>query len=336
MKFLITADFHFHHFKEFDRLLEDGTSLRLDLYKKTFKYLSEYCKENNIKHWFDLGDIFHSRESISVDVLDVLGECLGYMRSAGVEMHFVTGNHDQGNKSCDVATNKILSAFGKIYSEDSVVKIQDVNFLIYPWKNEPANFNNHEKLSGKTVLLGHKSIKGSMYLGNQLDGDVFDAQTFDWAFFGHIHQAQSISDKAFYVGSTMANNFGERDSHHGFVVYDSDSNVPEFRANPWTPTFVQHELSLKDFEIFCKIPQEPTTFAEVKVKLDSNDAFITPENLVNIRVTPIYPEQCESRLSEQDVLSPENLVKKLAEIDKISPEVKSIGLKILETVKNAG
>ena len=47
---------------------------------------------------------------------------------------------------------------------------------------------------------------------------------------GHIHKRQSVKDVIVYAGSLIAQNVGEIDSNHGYVLWDiNDKNDIEYK-----------------------------------------------------------------------------------------------------------
>lgn len=78
-----------------------------------------------------------------------------------------------------------------------------------------------------TILLAHWSVSGAS-LPNGLPTDqlrepvipaeALDEAGFDHVVLGHIHRAQTVGERGFYVGSPMPLNFGEADSSHGVCI----------------------------------------------------------------------------------------------------------------------
>jgi len=98
------------------------------------------------------------------------------------------------------------------------------------------------------ILALHWSVSGSALPNGLpvdelrepvLDVDELDSLGFDHIVCGHIHRAQEVGERGFYVGSPMPLNFGEASPHqgaHGVCIIDTgETQVIDFYAAEFVP-----------------------------------------------------------------------------------------------------
>jgi DNA repair exonuclease SbcCD nuclease subunit len=231
MKICITSDQHWHIFKEFDRLTSDGLSFRLSLYEKSLNYVHEYCVINNISTWIDAGDLFHSRESISIPVLDALSRTLNRFKmqeenTCSIKKFFLMGNHDTYNKIGNITSLHFLEQYGEVITEDCILNLEQFNFppkLVHfiPWDEKTSFVDLINKNEKTNLVIAHRMLNGAKNGNFILQGENIldlDLNKFDYAFIGHVHGHQRINDKICYIGSLISNNFNDVDQEKGFLI----------------------------------------------------------------------------------------------------------------------
>jgi len=345
MKIVLTADIHNHQFKNFDKLTENGRSLRLSLYEKSLWYVWEYCKLNGINYWIDAGDFFHSRESISLPVLDMVGrffqECeLKEETSGKILKYFLKGNHDINNRIGDITSLNILSQYGKVIKNSCVEEISLFDHSNYyirfiPW-DEKINFVKEINKSRSNLVIGHRMIKGSkannvIFNGESLEG--LDYSKFDNIFCGHVHQHQKVQDNVYYIGNLVSNNFNDVDQEKGFIVYDFLEKTFEKVKNPYSPIF--KDVIINSKEQLNEIKIKENEFLNIKFDLKNlNILDDLPEELKNVcKFTVLYKQKEENRIDEQDLLTPESLFDKYCSLNDINSDISKIGKEILLEVQ---
>ena len=275
MKSIITSDQHWHSFKEFDRLTDEGKSYRLSLYEKSHEFIRQYCQKNGITSWIDAGDIFHSRESISLPVLDAIGRQLNHSKSIGIDMIFLMGNHDTHNKSGNITSLNVLSQYGAVITKRCISKLNSIDSpLVHfiPW-DESIQFVNSINENEKTSLVvSHRMLKGAKSNNIILDGESLeglDDSKFDCALIGHVHEYQKIQDKVYYIGSLISNNFNDKNQDKGFLVYDFELKKFERITNPHSPKYVPIKISTqKEFDdIKQEMKSSPEKFFDIRYEV---------------------------------------------------------------------
>jgi DNA repair exonuclease SbcCD nuclease subunit len=346
MKILLTSDQHWHVFKDFDRLTKDGKSYRLSLYERTHEFIRAYCDKNKIKHWVDAGDMFHSRESISVPVLDLMGKQLKYNKLSGIKQFFLKGNHDTSNKSGDISSLNILSEYGEVINERSVV---DLNLMdgvesyvhFIPWDNN-LNFVEEINKVKTNLVIAHRMIEGSHSNKITLDGESLSGlnySQFDYIFMGHVHEYQKINDKTFYIGSLISNNFNDKDQEKGFLVYDFNTKTFERVMNPYSPKYkVLKAETIEDInkckELIESDKSGEPNFYDLRVELREGEDLskLSEIKINNARMTITKKSKDENRIVDANLLTPQMLLEKFKEMNKLDDDIYNVGKEILSEI----
>lgn len=252
MKYLLTSDLHIHpHF---------NNNLFIDVGINYLKYVEKYCKKNDIKTIFLLGDIFHISSKINIEIFIPVFEQFEKMKNNGLELLMIPGNHEMLSENKKTILN-ILSPFSKVYDCYSVPDLGDnnVSFHMLPFKRK-YDFDEYTvKMNDNyNVLLTHMDIANFKMSSNSVSKGVEDRtflKKFDYVFSGHYHIHQH-QDSIVYIGSPYQQNFGEAgDNNKGFVIYDSSTNK-------W------------NLEVYSEAPKFKILTPEQSVKEDISNCFI--------------------------------------------------------------
>lgn len=346
MKITLSADQHWHVFKDFDRLTNEGKSFRLSLYEKSLNYVYDYNVKNGIFCWIDAGDIFHSRESISLPVLDMIGRVFNRFKEIeedkekNILKFFLKGNHDTHNKVGDITSLNVLSQYGEVISENCVLDLQFIKTKVHfiPW-DENTNFIDLVNKEKTNLIVAHRMLKGAKSNNIILDGESLeglDYSKFDNIFCGHVHEHQKVQDRVYYIGSLIANNFNDVDQDKGFIVYDTETKTFEKIKNPYSPKYkILRCKSLEDIEK-CKMLIEndslidETLFYDIRYEIKDNEEIPSLEDLKNVRVTITKRNENENRIENAENLTPQVLLQKYKTLCNLDEETYEIGKQILE------
>jgi DNA repair exonuclease SbcCD nuclease subunit len=120
------------------------------------------------------------------------------------------------------------------YKDRGVYEDENVDWVVYSLveHNLPPEIEKSDRLK---IGLFHGPVIGlSTDVGYKFE-DGFDTSRFmgcDLVLCGDIHKRQVFDipgkKKAYMVGSTIQQNFGETITKHGFGIYDLDKNKYEF------------------------------------------------------------------------------------------------------------
>ena len=243
-----------------------------DLYKEQFKKLLNEIQGHYIK-WREVGitweniriviagDIAHQKINISNEQLMLTSWFLRELTEFGIVV-IIPGNHDfleNNTQRLDSISPvvELLEDDHIIYYQHSGVynddNIQWVVYSLYEHNARPEFTKDETKL---TVGLFHGPIQGmSTDLGYEFE-DAYDRLNFvdlDLLLCGDIHKRQQFQlpsgGKAIMVGSLIQQNFGETIKHHGYGIYDVETDEYEFYDLPNEQPFLHFSINdIKDIE----------------------------------------------------------------------------------------
>jgi len=177
------------------------------------------------------GDLVHSKNQMTPELIEfvawVLTECTKIAKTI-----ILIGNHDflESNMSRLDALTPIIDSLNNdkinYYKNRGVYVDENINWCVYSLleHNLPPDITKTDKLN---VGLFHGPVQGlSTDIGYKFD-EGFDSDKFngcDIVLCGDIHKRQVFNipggKKAYMVGSTIQQNFGEKINKHGYGVYD--------------------------------------------------------------------------------------------------------------------
>jgi len=243
-----------------------------DLYKSQFEKL---LSELRVHHWdwveegltWDnvriviAGDIAHQKINISNEQLMLTSWFLKELSDLG-NVVIIPGNHDflenntQRLDSISPVVELLDNENIKYYKDSGVYKDDNINWIVYSLyqHNSRPEFTKEE--GQFNVGLFHGPIQGmSTDLGFEFE-DAYDRLNFvdlDLLLCGDIHKRQQFTlpsgGKAIMVGSLIQQNFGETVKHHGYGIYDVETDEYEFHDLPNEQPFIHFSIKdIKDIE----------------------------------------------------------------------------------------
>ena len=238
-----------------------------DLHIRLFKDHDLYrgILEQAFKEWASVqpdrivftGDLVHSKNQMTPELVEfvawVLSECAKIAKTI-----VIIGNHDfleNNNNMLDALTPIIdsLKNDNIVYLKNRGVYDDDnVNWCVYSLMehNIPPDIQKSDK---KNIGLFHGPIQG-LYtdIGYKFE-DGFDVDKFsgcDLVLCGDIHKRQVFDipggKKAYMVGSTIQQNFGEKIDKHGYGVYDVETDQYDFVDLPNPKPFLKFQIKSID------------------------------------------------------------------------------------------
>jgi DNA repair exonuclease SbcCD nuclease subunit len=243
-----------------------------DLYREQFETLIDEIRQHNIL-WYQegiqyeeirivvAGDVAHQKINISNEQLLLTSWFLKELSKYG-KVVIIPGNHDfleNNTQRMDSITPvvQLLDDPTIVYYKDSGdyidENIQWVVYSLYQHNARPEFTKDETKL---TIGLFHGPIMGlSTDLGYEFE-DAYDQLNFvdlDLLLCGDIHKRQQFTlpngGHAIMVGSLIQQNFGETVKHHGYGIYDVDTNEYEFHDLQNENPFLHFKISdIKEIE----------------------------------------------------------------------------------------
>ena len=243
-----------------------------DLYKAQFTKLINEIQSHYIK-WREegvelyeiriviAGDIAHQKINISNEQLMLTTWFLKELSEYG-KVIIIPGNHDfleNNTQRLDSITPVVELLDDKdiiYYQHSGVYKDDNINWVVYSLYEHNVR-PEFAKVEGQiNVGLFHGPIQGmSTDLGFEFE-DAYDRLNFvdlDLLLCGDIHKRQQFTlpsgGKAIMVGSLIQQNFGETVKHHGYGIYNVESDDYEFHDLPNEQPFIHFSIKdIKDIE----------------------------------------------------------------------------------------
>lgn len=229
------------------------------------------CNELNVNTVFIAGDVFESRTSQRLEVLNAFLQMLNLFNENGITCYTIPGNHDKTRYDSE---DSFLDAFKyhpaiKLMRDYEKVNIGGISCHFMPFFDEKMfldKFNPKIEIGKKNILITHVAITGSRnndgtLVESSLSVNMFEG--FDRIFSGHYHDYQVIKDKFIHCPSPYQANYGE-DEKKGFtVIYDD----------------LTYEIKIANFPKFKKVKVNLD-----EVKKDELDDLIKENSLSNDNV----------------------------------------------------
>lgn len=210
-----------------------------ELYRRILSDMFEKFKEIKPDRVVFTGDLVHSKNQMTPELIEmvswVLTECSKIAKTI-----LIIGNHDflESNMSRLDALTPIIESLKNdrivYYKNRGVYSDENVDWVVYSLvdHNIPPDIessNNlkiglfHGPVQGLTTDIGYKFETG-------FESDKFEG--CDLVLCGDIHKRQIFNipkgKKAYMVGSTIQQNYGESINKHGFGIYDVENDDYEF------------------------------------------------------------------------------------------------------------
>lgn len=220
-----------------------------DLHIRLFKdhELYKLIVNDMLNQWKDIapdrivftGDLVHSKNQMTPELIEmvswILTECSKIAKTI-----LIIGNHDflENNMSRLDALTPIIESLNNenifYFKNRGVYEDDNIDWCVYSLMehNIPPEI---EKNNRKKIGLFHGPVIGlTTDVGYKFE-DGFDTSRFvgcDLVLCGDIHKRQIFDipgkKKAYMVGATIQQNFGETVTKHGFGIYDVDKDKYEF------------------------------------------------------------------------------------------------------------
>ena len=223
------------HFSDLHlRLIKDH-----DLYKTILTDMFNQFKEIKPCRICFTGDLVHSKNQVSPELIEmvrwVLDECSKIAKTI-----IIVGNHDmlESNLSrLDTLTPIIQSMDNDnivYYKDRGVYQDENIDWVVYSLfeHNIPPIIEKSDRLK---IGLFHGPVQGlTTDIGYKFETG-FETDKFngcDLVLCGDIHKRQIFNipggKKAYMVGSTIQQNYGETITKHGFGIYNLETDEYSF------------------------------------------------------------------------------------------------------------
>lgn len=226
MRIAITSDVHF------------GVPGKLQHSVWAARVIREYAAKNGIEIVIVLGDLFHDRENLNIQVLN---ESFNFFEELdqkyNQEWVVFPGNHDMFLKnSWKVNSVRPLNRLLTIIDDIKCLNIGGQKFWVVPFIHYEASFMEaieaiEKQADPDDILLTHIGVKNASlnecFLLKHWSVVDFSNTKFKRVYTGHFHCYQHVGKNTWYPGSPIPFRFEEGLVEHGFLVYDTDKGEHE-------------------------------------------------------------------------------------------------------------
>ena len=259
-KIIHIADLHIRTIQMHDLYKEQFTKLINEIQNHYIKWREEGLSLENIRIVI-AGDIAHQKINISNEQLMLTSWFLKELSEYGVVV-IIPGNHDflenntQRLDSVSPVVELLDDDYIQYYKNSGVYKDENINWVIYSLYQHNIRPEFTKKEGMFYIGLFHGPIMGlSTDLGYEFE-DAYDPMNFvdlDLLLCGDIHKRQQFTlpsgGKAIMVGSLIQQNFGETIKHHGYGIYDIESDEYDFYDLPNEQPFLHFKITdIKDID----------------------------------------------------------------------------------------
>lgn len=227
MRILITSDIHF------------GVPGKLNHSIWAAKVIREYAHKNDISTILTLGDLFHDRNSLN---LQVLADAYDFFDQTDKEYNqewvAFPGNHDMHLKnSWKVNSVRPLNRLITIVEDIKSLNIDGRKFWVLPFVHYESAYMQvvraiEKKATSDDILLTHIGVHGASlnecFLLKHWSLVDFSDTIFKRVYSGHFHCYQQVGEKTWYSGSPIPFRFDEGLVEHGFLEFDTDTCEHKF------------------------------------------------------------------------------------------------------------
>lgn len=205
-----------------------------DLYRLILTDMLNQFKEIKPDRVVFTGDLVHSKNQLTPELIEIvswlLNECSKITKTI-----IIPGNHDFLTNNTDRldALSPIIDSLNNknivYYKDRGVYEDENVSWCVYSQfqGNIPPDIN---EAKGAKIGLFHGPIQGmTTDLGYDFGDHAYDIEKFnglDTLLCGDIHKRQEFNfktGKGFMIGSTVAQNYGESVTKHGYGIYDIET-----------------------------------------------------------------------------------------------------------------
>lgn len=257
--------------------LKSNSTSRLKIVINVFKDVIKHVKENQVKTVISCGDIFHARNAIDVNTMNVAYKLVSAL-AKHCKVYLICGNHDIYMKtSTDVNSVNMFQDIENVVVVKDVMQgmLNDKRALLVPWLGNVSGIQKesidamfgHFDVSTKYLIKSYAEQNSSRNVSDSLKsqiasdemlqddsrciaqdeiGDFIDVvKTSGVIMSGHIHTRKEFwvkQRKFIFVGSPYQQTLGDIGCKCGFYMLKPDLSY-EFHEISDVPKHVELRLS---------------------------------------------------------------------------------------------
>jgi DNA repair exonuclease SbcCD nuclease subunit len=224
-------------------------SPRLNDALKCFDWVVNRCVEEGCVGLHILGDVFDSRTSLDLPVIDRV--CRAVKAAATrIPITILPGNHDSYSRHVGITSVQMFLGHCTVVDKPTVIG----QWGFVPWCEDTAELEcgvRHVAQQGADYLCGHALVDGAVPKASGISPAILHPELFDRVFVGDVHEPVEVEIPNYgggdnlvvqyppiqYIGSPMQIDFRDVGGVRGFYLFDSDKNELEYVENDVSPRF---------------------------------------------------------------------------------------------------
>lgn len=273
--------------------VHQNNSLWHDIAIQWASWLKKELIEKNIKDIIISGDLFHYRDEIAVNTIQIVTKILKMWNNFNIVL--LVGNHDSYYKDrVDVNSLSILSGWNNItvFDKAEVVHAFDKKLMFCPWGTRVEEMESCDIMFGHFEIQSFKMNQYKVCTDGVRSGDLLDKAPL--VITGHFHLRDERKYKKgniLYLGNPFQMDFGDVDGSKGYYILDIKNSDYKFYENNVSPKHKKVFLS--------KLVKYPGIVDEVKQMFHNNIVKF----IVDKHISPDEIDLLLSKFSELDPIS---------------------------------
>lgn len=161
-KTLVTTDWHFG--------IKSNSVSRLNILVKVVNEINRYIKGNKIRNLVFMGDLFHNRNNLSVQTINVALKCINTLTKS-CNVYLIIGNHDLFNKnSVEVNSLNMFRNTKNVTVIDcpTEYEMNGEKVLMCPWLSDLSKYSE----STYDKLFGHFDISFKFLVASYIESNT--------------------------------------------------------------------------------------------------------------------------------------------------------------------
>ena len=247
--YCLMSDNHFHAWNSFSTINEEGINSRLQI------IIDEVCRAKNelLKAGGDemilAGDIFHTRGSISPEVLNPIVRLFENI-TKDIKVYAIPGNHDLSSKDSTWLSNSassLIPAGVVMANEPNHHYTKKKSHLLIPWQSSVEKLKEVLEYYrgiipathwGLTDVIIHAPVDGVIngLPDHGLTDKYLAGLGFKRVFSGHYHDHKDFGNGVYSIGATTHQTWSDAGKKAGFLLVYPDK-VKRFASH--APSFVE-------------------------------------------------------------------------------------------------
>jgi len=293
MKILLFTDLHLSTYTQFSTVNENGMNTRLLEQLMVINKVAEVARKEKVEAIYFLGDLLHGlTESIPKIIYNAAYLVVNNLAEA-CPVHMLVGNHDQFRKLTILAN---FDDIKNVYLYENTTQL-DNGIDMVPWDCPIPKVKND-------ILLGHIGLNGAYvnadFTRTHVDGTPPESLFgYKYIYLGHFHTRQLVkiygATEAMYIGSVMANQFGEDILDRGVTIFeDGKSRFIQIQS----PKFKEATVSTQEeLETLLEFFEKNTDYYRLKV---TSPEVKVPALNHRVQVSYEFAPTREARLEEKE------------------------------------